>query len=50
MPEYISTGEILLYSVTRFWPTWIGIGLLLVPALASAQMPISAVGMATNIS
>jgi len=25
MPEYIGVGEIILLSVTRFWPTWLGI-------------------------
>jgi len=30
MPEYISTGEIFLYSITRFWPTWLAIAATLV--------------------
>lgn len=29
MPEYIGTGEIILLSITRFWPTWLAIGLCL---------------------
>ena len=30
MPEYIGTGEILLLSITRFWPTWLAIAICLV--------------------
>ncbi|HUS56031.1 MAG TPA: ABC transporter permease subunit [Thermohalobaculum sp.] len=29
MSEYIGTGEILLLSVTRFWPTWLAIAITL---------------------
>jgi peptide/nickel transport system permease protein len=29
MPDYISTAEILLLSITRFWPTWLGIAVTL---------------------
>jgi len=29
MPEYISTAEIVLYSITRFWPTWLAIAVTL---------------------
>ncbi|MGR3715816.1 MAG: ABC transporter permease [Thermohalobaculum sp.] len=29
MPEYIVTGEVILLSVTRFWPTWLAIGFVL---------------------
>ncbi len=29
MPEYISTGEIFLLTVTRFWPTWLAIAVTL---------------------
>ena len=29
MPEYIGTGEIILLSITRFWPTWLAIGIVL---------------------
>jgi len=29
MPEYIGTGEILLLSITRFWPSWLGIAVTL---------------------
>jgi len=25
MPEFIGTGEIILLSITRFWPTWLAI-------------------------
>lgn len=28
-PEYISTAEILLYSITRFWPTWLALVVVL---------------------
>jgi len=27
MPEHIGTGEIILLSITRFWPTWLGIAI-----------------------
>jgi len=30
MPEYIGTGEIILLSITRFWPTWLAIAVTLV--------------------
>ena len=30
MPEFISTGEIILYTITRFWPTWLAIAATLV--------------------
>ncbi len=29
MPEFIGVGEILLLSVTRFWPTWLAIAVTL---------------------
>ena len=29
MPEYIGTGEIILLSITRFWPTWLAIAVTL---------------------
>ncbi len=29
MPEYISTGEIILYSIARFWPSWLAIAITL---------------------
>ncbi len=29
MPEYIGTGEIILLSITRFWPTWLAIAVVL---------------------
>ncbi len=29
MPEFIGTGEIILLSITRFWPTWLAIGIVL---------------------
>jgi peptide/nickel transport system permease protein len=29
MPEYIGTGEIVLVSITRFWPSWLGIAVTL---------------------
>ena len=32
MPEYIGTGEIILQSITRFWPTWLAIGVTLAVA------------------
>jgi len=29
MPEFIGTGEIILLSFTRFWPTWLAIAVVL---------------------
>ena len=29
MPEYIGTGEIILLSITRFWPAWLAIAVTL---------------------
>jgi peptide/nickel transport system permease protein len=29
MPEFIGTGEIILLSITRFWPTWLAIAITL---------------------
>ena len=29
MPEYIGIGEIILLSITRFWPTWLAIAVTL---------------------
>jgi len=29
MPEFIGTGEIILLSITRFWPTWLAIAVTL---------------------
>ena len=29
MPEFIGTGEIILLSITRFWPTWLAIAVCL---------------------
>jgi peptide/nickel transport system permease protein len=29
MPEYISTGEIFLTTITRLWPSWLGIAVTL---------------------
>ena len=29
MPEYIGIGEIVLLSITRFWPSWLAIAVVL---------------------